>query len=141
MRHEYSCPTLSPCDKLSRKNLATHAILSILCASLSPSFAGLSLGRHLGPFGVFPLVAGNRPNTSICRFLICTTFNVNRLIYLLYRCCLSRRENCSNTQRPLVRAYAPTSHKLTCFSHVPSKSKGLVALGKFTADLNYMSIM
>ena len=48
-----------------RNNLAPHARPSILCDSLSPSSAGLNLGRHLGRFGVFPMVAGNGPNTSI----------------------------------------------------------------------------
>ena len=48
-----------------RNNLAPHALPSILCDSLSPSSAGLNLGRHLGRFGVFPMVAGNGPNTSI----------------------------------------------------------------------------
>ena len=47
-----------------RNNLAPHALLSVLCDPLSPFSAGLNLGRHLGPFGAFPLVAGNRPNTS-----------------------------------------------------------------------------
>ena len=52
-----------------RNNLAPHALLSVLCDSLSLFSAGLNLGRHLGrhlsPLGAFPLVAGNRPNTSL----------------------------------------------------------------------------
>ena len=31
-----------------RNNLAPHALLSVFCDSLSPSSAGLNLGRHLG---------------------------------------------------------------------------------------------
>ena len=48
-----------------RNNLAPHALPSILCDSLSSSSAGLNLGRHLGRFGMFPMVAGNGPNTSV----------------------------------------------------------------------------
>ena len=48
-----------------RNNLATHAPPSILRDSLSSSSAGLNLVRHLGQFGMFPVVAGKGPNTSI----------------------------------------------------------------------------
>ena len=48
-----------------RNNLAPHALLSFLCDSLSPSSAGLNLGRHLGQSGTLPMVASNGPNTSI----------------------------------------------------------------------------
>ena len=48
-----------------RNNLAPHALPSFLRDSLSSSSAGLNLGRHLGQFGMFPMVAGNGPNTSI----------------------------------------------------------------------------
>ena len=48
-----------------RNNLATHALPSFLCDSLSSSSAGLNLGRHLGQAGTFPMVAGNGPNTSL----------------------------------------------------------------------------
>ena len=48
-----------------RNNLPPHALPSILCDSLSSSSAGLNLGRHLGRFGMFPMVAGNGPNTSL----------------------------------------------------------------------------
>ena len=48
-----------------RNNLATHAPPSILCDSLSSSSAGLNLDCHLGRFGLFPMVAGNGPNTSL----------------------------------------------------------------------------
>ena len=47
-----------------RNNLATHALPSFLCDSLSSSSAGLNLGRHLGQAGTFPMVAGSGPNTS-----------------------------------------------------------------------------
>ena len=45
-------------------NLAPHALPSILYDSLSPPSAGLKLGRHLGWFGMFSMVAGNGLNTS-----------------------------------------------------------------------------
>ena len=48
-----------------RNNLAPHALPSFLCDSLSSSSAGLNLGRHLGQAGMFPMVAGNGPNTSL----------------------------------------------------------------------------
>ena len=48
-----------------RNNLATHALPSFLCDSLSSSSAGLNLGCHLGQAGTFPMVAGNGPNTSL----------------------------------------------------------------------------
>ena len=48
-----------------RNNLAPHALLSVLYDSLSSFSAGLNLGRHLGRFGMSPMVVGNRPNTSI----------------------------------------------------------------------------
>ena len=48
-----------------RNNLAPHALLSVLCDSLSSSSAWLNLDRHLGRFGMFPMVAGNGPNTSL----------------------------------------------------------------------------
>ena len=64
-----------------RNNLATHAPPSILRDSLSSSSAGLNLGRHLGRFGMFPMVAGNGLNTSLgyVAFLLgslstCTSF-------------------------------------------------------------------
>ena len=47
-----------------RNNLATHALPTFLCASLSSSSAGLNLGCHLGQ-AAFPMVTGNGPNTSI----------------------------------------------------------------------------
>ena len=31
--------------------------------------SGLNLGRHLGQFGTFTMVAGNRPNTSIAVYI------------------------------------------------------------------------
>ena len=52
-----------------RNNLATHALPSFLCDSLSSSSAGLNLGRHLGQAGTFPMVAGNGPNTSVFQFM------------------------------------------------------------------------
>ena len=48
-----------------RNNLAPHALLSVLCDPLSPFSAGLNLGRHLGQFGMSPMVVANRPNTSV----------------------------------------------------------------------------
>ena len=48
-----------------RNNLALHALPSVLCDSFSSSSAGLNLGRHLGRFRTFPMVAGNGPNTSL----------------------------------------------------------------------------
>ena len=63
-------PPSSLCDRLSRKNLATHTLLSILCASLSPPLPLASAWRHLGPLGV-PPVTRNRPNTSLATFFVC----------------------------------------------------------------------
>ena len=48
-----------------RNNLATHALPSFLCDSLSPPSAGLNPGLHLGQAGTFPMVAGDGPNTSL----------------------------------------------------------------------------
>ena len=61
-----------------RNNLAPHALPSILCDSLSSSSAGLKLGRHLGRFGTFPMVAGNGPNTSTyCIIFVLVLFYPN----------------------------------------------------------------
>ena len=48
-----------------RNNLATHALPSFLCDSLSSSSAGLNLGCHLGQAGTFPMVAGKGPNIPL----------------------------------------------------------------------------
>ena len=37
-----------------RNHLAPHPLLSVFCDSLSPSFAALNLGRHLGWLGPLP---------------------------------------------------------------------------------------
>ena len=72
-----------------RNNLAPHALPSFLCDSLSPSSAGLNLGRHLGQSGTPPMVAGNGPNTSLSLELLCLLSEAkyhNTITYLLYFC-------------------------------------------------------
>ena len=59
-----------------RNNLATHAPPSILRDSLSSSSAGLNLGRHLGRFGMFPMVTGNGLNTSLTLILLVSFFSL-----------------------------------------------------------------
>ena len=76
MRHEYSSPTPSSlCDELSRNNLATHALLSILCASLSPFSAGLNLGVILVRLGASP---GRRQQAEYITIMLHTEFSMAR---------------------------------------------------------------